>query len=97
MSSVVHMVHDRQMAVDEEPYSQIEWSDSSLSSSGSSSKKSKNEKLEKKKEEEEEKLKLAIEKEKEQQPIMQTNQAVEKAQEREIEQNNPSLGNKKKS
>ena len=31
MSSVFHMFQDRQIAVDEEPYSQLEWTDNSQS------------------------------------------------------------------
>lgn len=57
MSSVVNVFQDRQQAVDEEPYSQIEWTEDSSSSGSSHYKKRKKERkdAEIKKEEEYEK------------------------------------------
>lgn len=57
MSSVVHMFQDRQLAVDEEPYSQIEWTEDSSSSEDSfkKNKKKLRKEEEKKKEEDFEK------------------------------------------
>ena len=88
MSSVVNVFQDRQQAVDEEPYSQIEWTEDSSSSGSSHYKKRKKERKDaenKKEEEYENQLDKKRQTVKVETLIMQTNSAVEKAQERDLE------------
>lgn len=77
MSSVFYMFKDRQTAVDEEPYSQLEWSEDE---SSDSDKASTPDKEAKKKDADEDADEGIV-------PIMQTNAAVEKSQQQQLAMN----------